>query len=174
MKRTVKIILWLVIIVAVLYVGSFLAVILWPQKDILPREVNNASLAEKVLIVSRSSAFKEAVVQKILDAVKEDSVYIKVIGMKQLHAEDGARYAAVVLINTCMAGRMDHFVTSFLKKNRNKTPPIILITAGDGKWLPRNKGNTFDALSSASNLDKSGEVAKTIVDKIRLHTGGKK
>ncbi|MBC8236245.1 hypothetical protein H8E77_42400 [bacterium] len=142
--------------------------LLWPQKDIQPTELNEPSLERKVLVASRSSEFKDAVVQKIGEAFKNEPVYVKFIGLEQLEKEDGANYAAVVLINKSMSWDMDRNVKGFLKRHKEQSNMIVLTTSGDGEWLPKMKGRHFDAISSASQEDKIDEIADEIISKVRL------
>jgi len=44
-------------------------------------------LGKKVLVDSRSSEFKDAVVKKIGEAFKDEPIYVKFIGLEQLKAE---------------------------------------------------------------------------------------
>jgi len=63
---------------------------IWPQNDIQPNELNESSLEKKVLIASRSSEFKDAIVAKIGKNFKDKPIYVKFIGLDQLKKEDGA------------------------------------------------------------------------------------
>ena len=140
---------------------------IWPQKDIQPNDLNEPSLEKKVLIASRSSEFKDAVVAKIGENFKDEPIYMKFIGLDQLKKEDGTDYAAVVMINTCMARSMDRHVKGFLKRHKDQSHMIVLTTSGDGGWLPKMKDRNFDAVSSASEKKKVDEVADKVTAKIR-------
>jgi hypothetical protein len=165
-NRAVQVIVVLLITIATLFLCGILATLLWPQTDIAPAEIKTSDMPVKVLIASRSSQFKEAVIKKIEEIYGNDSVYIKVTGIRQLHTEDAGKYNAVILLNTCMAGRMDRIVSSFLKKNPAKTKIVVLTTSGDGVWLPGNC-SSFDAVASASKVDNVQAIAENIVKKIR-------
>jgi hypothetical protein len=146
----------------------------WPQKDIQPHELHEPSLGKKALVASRSSEFKDAVVEKIKSAFKDESVYVKFIGLEQLEKENGAEYSAVVLINTCMSWDMDRNVKAFLKRHKEQSNIIVLTTSGSGGWLPKMKGHNFDAISSASQEDKVDVVADEIITKVRLLIQGER
>jgi hypothetical protein len=139
-----------------------------PQKDMEPRQVNSPSLEKKVLIASRNSEFKNAVVDKIIESLKDETVYIKVTGLGDLKEEKAEKFSAIVLINTCMSWDMDRNVNSFLKKHKDQSRVIVLTTSGDGDWKPKMKGRNFDAISSASKKPKADEVANKILGKVRL------
>ncbi|MBD3185132.1 hypothetical protein GF312_22825 [Candidatus Poribacteria bacterium] len=140
--------------------------IIWPQKDIKAKAINEPTYDKKVLIASRSSDFKDVVVKKLVESFKDEKVFIKLIGMENLEEEDGNDYNAVVMLNTCMAWDMDRNVKKFLKKHDDQSNMIILTTSGDGDWLPKKDGQNFDAISSASkkaNIDKAvGDIAAKV------------
>ena len=139
----------------------------WPQKDIKSFELKASSLEKRVLVASRSSEFKDAIVDRIRDAFKDEPVYLKFIGIDQLNEEDGTDYAALVLINTTMSWGMDLDVKAFLNRHQDHKHMIVLTTSGDGGWSPKLKGRNFDAISSASKKANVDEVAGTITTKVQ-------
>ena len=142
--------------------------LIWPQKDIKISEVNEPALEKKVLVASRSSEFKDAVVKKIKEAFKGEQVYMKFIGVELLEKEKAADYDAIVMINTCMSRNMDRNVKGFLKRHEDQSNMIVLTTSGGGDWMPKMKERNFDAISAASKKEKLDEVAGDIVGKIRI------
>jgi hypothetical protein len=137
----------------------------WPQKDIDSFSVNQPALAKKVLIVSRDSDFKRALVDKIKDAFKGDSVYVKCIGLTKLKNEDAPAYGAIVVINTCMGWDWDRNIHAFLKGKQDAKNVIVLTTSASGKWLPKKIPAGVDAIACAS--EQTGVVAADIVGRIR-------
>lgn len=144
-----------------------------PHKDIQPGELNESFLEKKVLIASRSSAFKQAVVEKIKEAFQDKSVYVKFIGLGEIEQEKAEQYGAIVMINTCMSWDMDRSVHGFLDRYQDHSNMIVLTTSGDGNWLPKMKGRNFDVVSSASKKVKVEEVANQIIEKIKALIGAK-
>lgn len=167
MKKTL-IAIGIIIVVAILLqtLGISVPHLFWPKKDIETSELNQPSLEKKVLVASRSSEFKNAIIEKIREEFKNDSVYFKFAGLKKLKGEEADSYNAIVLINTCMAGGMDPIVKRFVK-NRKDNKTIVLTTSGDGVWIPKIKDQSFDAVATASKKDKVDSMAKEIIDKIR-------
>jgi len=145
--------------------------LIWPQQDIAAFELHHPSLPGKVLVASRNSPFKGALVQRICDALDDDSVYVKGIGIPQLRREKPESYSAVVLINSCMSWSMDRHVKRFLKNHTNHSNIIVLTTSATGEWLPRKKKRTFDALCSASEQTALGPLADGIAAKINVLLG---
>jgi hypothetical protein len=139
----------------------------WPQKDIDSFSVNQPTLAKKVIIVSRGSDFKRALVGKIRDAFKADSVYVKCTGLTKLKNEDASAYGAIVIINTCMGWDWDRNVHAFLKGKQDAKNVIVLTTSASGKWLPKKMPAGVDAIACASEKTGVDVVAANIVGRIR-------
>jgi hypothetical protein len=161
----------LLLSLSIMHTSCFVPRLIWPQGDIQHDELNTPSLEKKVLVASRSSEFKDAVVMEIRDAFKEKPVYVKFIGIDNLKEEDASDYSAVVLISTCIAWKLDRHVNGFFNRHGNHNNMIVLTTSGDGDWLPDKKGRNFDAISSASQSVKIKEVANSMIEKIRSLLG---
>lgn len=165
--KKVLITIGVIIIIAILLqtLGISVPHYFWPQKDIETSELNKQSFDKKIMIAARSSDFKNSVLEKIKEEFKGDSVYIKLTGLKNLKGEDIGSYNALVLINTCMAGGMDPIAKGFVKNQKDKKI-IVLTTSGGGGWLPKIDDQSFDAIATASEKEKTTPVAKKIIDKI--------
>lgn len=137
------------------------------QRDIQPYEMNMPTQPKKILVASRSTEFKDAVIEKIKESFQGKRVYLKFIGIEKLKDENGGDYDAVVILNTCMNWTMDRHVESFLNRHPYQGNMIILTTSGDGDWLPSMKGRTFDAVSSASQMDRADEIVKRILERVQ-------
>lgn len=140
--------------------------LIWPQKDINAYNINEPSLQKSILVASRSSEFKDAVVKKIGESFTEKAVYLKVIGLNDLAQQDVSGYTAIVIVNTCIGWGIDRKTKTFLDKTEKQDNVIILTTSGDGDWKPKMENYSFDAVSSASELVKTDEVAEEIISKL--------
>ncbi len=60
--------------------------------------------------------FKQEVVSEIHNALNSNSIYIKVVGVKNLRYEGSRDFSAVVIINRALAGRPDPRVESYIDK----------------------------------------------------------
>ena len=139
---------------------------IWNQKDVTVREINPPTLEQKVLIASRESEFKQALIDRITSALADRSIYINIIGIEDLAAEDAGAYSAVVIINTAMGWTVDVPVEKFLKKYGSMDSIIVLTTADGGDVLPDLENRNIDAISSASVMDQVEPLADTIVAKV--------
>ena len=123
-----------------------------------------AALNRKVLVATQNSKFKRALVSEIHDELNQNSIYMKIIDVKRLKNQSGAEFSAVVIINKCMAGRPDPRVESFIDREPQKNKIIVLTTGIHDSWKPDAPG--VDAMTSASVLDNSNQVAKSIVNRV--------
>jgi hypothetical protein len=158
-----------VICVVVFLSGVFCAAprYFWPQDDVTSYETGDPSWEKSVLIASRSSDFKQAVLKRAVNSFIDEPVFMKIIGVDQLKKEHAEDYSAVVLINTCIAWGMDRRVNKFLNRLEDQSNIIVLTTSGDGEWVPKMKDRNFDAVSAASEEANIDETAEKIVSKVR-------
>lgn len=139
---------------------------IWPQKDMEFYEINQQTFEKKILIASRKSEFKNALVEEIHDAFVERPVYIKIIGIEDLKDEDPNQYSAVFIINTCMAWEIDRKVETFLDKYGELDSIIVLTTSSRGDILPDTERRQFDAVSCASSKEQIAPIADEIIKKL--------
>ena len=130
-----------------------------------------AAFNRKVLIATQNSKFKQTVVSEIYDELNRNSIYMKIIDVKKLKNQSSAEFSAVVIINKCLAGRPDPRVESFIDRAPQKNKIIVLTTGILDSWKPEAPG--VDAMTSASVLDKSDQVAKSIVNRVLALTNSK-
>jgi hypothetical protein len=131
----------------------------WPQKDIQASGPLETIGAATVLIASRSSDYKELLVTALQQKLSAAGIQQRTVGVDDLKKVDAQDYAAVVVINTCLAWGLDHDVETFLGRQRATDNVILLTTSGDGIWLPTKNGRDFDAISGASIPDNVKAVA---------------
>jgi hypothetical protein len=161
-----KICLWLVFLLvlpAILIPGCSL-------QTLKPMEIGNENYKKSILIATQPTDFKKAVVAEIIEALKKDVNYIKVIDIKHLKNEPTVAYNAIVIVNTCRAWSLSWKVSRYLEKTAEKEKIILLTTANGEDWQPKDK--QVDAVTSASKLNKVDVVAESIVDKVRSLLAG--
>ncbi len=124
---------------------------------------------QRVLIATQRSEFKEAVVSRVVEGLKKDLCYVKVIDLKRLEDEPATDYDAVVVVNTCKAWRLTGGASEFVKAFPDKDRVVLLTTAGGEDWKP--KSVEVDAITSASKEQKTDPVAEEIVGRVRKILG---
>jgi hypothetical protein len=162
MKSAIRLFILFIVMVA----GCTAPHYIWKQNDMGLNEINSASLEQRVLIASRDSEFKQALVDRITGALADRSIYIKIIGIETLADEDAGAYSAVVIINTAMGWTVDVPVEAFLEKYGAMDSIIVLTTADGGDVLPDMNDRKIDAMSSASVMDHVVPLADTIIAKV--------
>ena len=119
---------------------------------------------KKVLVATQKSKFKQAVVTEIYDELAQNAIYIKLIDVKGLKNQSTAEFSAIVILNRCMAGRPDPRVESFIDGEPQKNKIIVLTTGIGDSWTPEVRD--VDAMTSASVMDQSDQIARSIVERI--------
>ena len=117
-----------------------------------------------VLIATQKTKFKQTVVSEIRKALNQNSIYIKIVDVKNLRYQGTQDFSAVVIINRALAGRPDPRVESYIDNEPQKNKIIILTTGILDAWKPDTEG--VDAMTSASVVSKSDKIAKKIVSKV--------
>ena len=134
------------------------------QVEVIERGDRNCG--KRVLIATRQSAFKDAVVAGIVEELDKDSCYVKVIELKELTEESIAYYSALVVVTSCKIGRLNRHARKFFKHLPEKDEgKIILLTTIGQKY--DSKMEQVDAITSASEMEKAGVVSESIVGKVR-------
>ena len=118
----------------------------------------------RVLIATQKTRFKQEIVSEIRNALNTNSIYIKVVDVKNLRYEGTRDFSAVVIINRALAGRPDPRVESYIDNEPQKNKIIILTTGILDAWKPDTEG--VDAMTSASVISKSDKIAQKVVSKV--------
>jgi hypothetical protein len=158
---------WSCVLGLLLLTGCALPQHFWPQKDIVGSDVGTIVGQREVLIASRSSEYKKTLVAELQKQLSAAKISYKTIGIKQLSQVDPTGYAAIVVINTCLAWGLDNEVSTFLDRQKRATNIILLTTSGDGSWLPDKHGQNFDAISGASLKANIGAVTRDLMERIQ-------
>ena len=127
---------------------------------------DKTALKSKMLIATQNSQFKNEVLSEIKKTLGEDISYIKVVDVKRLPNESADQYIAIVILNSCMAGRPDPRVESFIDDIPEKRKLVVLTTGRLDSWKPDS--SEVDALTSASTMSETDAVAREIADKVRV------
>lgn len=128
------------------------------MKKVMPRVINDPSLANKVLIATQGSAFKDDVVNSLVERLQDREVYINIIDVDQLNVIHREDWKAIVLIHTWEIGQPPHSVSRFLR--RSGTEGIIeLTTTGDSQGHIEG----VDGITSASRMDEVDRCVREVM-----------
>jgi len=111
-------------------------------------EIGNPRAVMRVLIASESSDFKQAVIEKVVAGYDQDSLYFKITDLQNLADETASSYAAVMIINSCVAWQLNPKANAFIRQADTLERVILLTTAGDQDWQAGVAG--VDAITAAS------------------------
>ena len=140
--------------------------LLWPQRDVDSTSVGSPRAPVRILVASRASDYKRSLIAALCDSLVADSVFVKVIGLRALPAQDASSYRAIVLIDASLGWSMDLRVSSFLRRHRGLPGIIVLTTSGSGRWAPHRRGG-YDALAGASEQGGLGATVSDIARRVR-------
>lgn len=157
---------WVFIVLIGLFGGCTAPHYIWKQTDMARSEINPPTMEQKLLIASRDSEFKQALVHRITEAFADRDFFIRIVGIEALADENAQAYGAVVILNTAMGWTVDIPVERFLEKYGQMDTIIVLTTADGGDVFPDLENRNVDAMSSASVMDQAGTLADTIIAKI--------
>lgn len=162
---------WVCIGMLLLLSGCAVPRVLWLQKDLPPSETVGVADGPVVLVASRSSEFKKALVEKLTGAIVSEGLAEKTVGVGDLKGIVTAEYGAVVVISTCRAWGLERDVQTFLDRQKTHANIILVTTSGGGDWLPDKGGRDIDAISSASRLTSVEGIARDVLGKIKRRLG---
>jgi uncharacterized membrane protein len=145
----------------------FLSLVVWGCASALVETTESrpdAVLKSSVLIATQKTKFKQEVVSEMRKALNQNSIHTKIVDVKNLRYQGTEEFSVIVIINRALAGRPDPRVESYIDTEPKKNKIIILTTGIMEAWKPDTEG--VDAMTSASVLNKSDKIAKTIVNKV--------
>lgn len=127
-------------------------------------EVNLKGRGKRVLIATQGSDYKADLVSALIKGLEGQANYIKVIDVTSLDEVDHSDWEAIVLINTCEAGKMQPDAVSFLERVDGRERVVVVTTSGDGGWVPRN--DSYDTISTASEKGNIEPVVDTVLARL--------
>lgn len=118
----------------------------------------------KLLIATQGSSYKRALVDSIIERLKNREIAVTVIDVSALSDVDVEEWTAVVILHTWESWRPQQDAMRFVHRNPNASNTIVLSTSGQGDL--KIKG--IDAITSASNLADVDKDAVEIVRRFNL------
>lgn len=126
----------------------------------------NQTQGKRVLIAVQKSEFKDAVAKSVVDSVQKMDIKADIINLKNLQVKTASDYNAIVILNTVRAWQLNSKARKFLKKiePQARGKVILISTAAGEDWLTKEKG--VHAVTSASKIEKLGEVSEFIIENL--------
>lgn len=130
------------------------------------REVNDSGLVKKILIAQVATKFKNQLVEKVVDSLKKENCFIKIIELEKLNEIDTSEYSAVLIVNELWAGTIDAEARKFLKKEFNKDKTVLVTTTGDS--LVDLGVQKVDGITSASRIKDTDKIAEKAAKRLKI------
>jgi len=112
-------------------------------------EAGEPTLRLRVLIATQGSEFKYALVERLVDYLKQRSVHIKVIDVSGLPRIQENEWSAIVVIHTWENWRPQPDAKAFLDRARDMKKIVFVTTSGSGR---EKMPGGIDVVSAASEL----------------------
>ena len=126
-------------------------------------EVGTPSAAQRVLIATQGSAFKDALVAGIIKNLKHRSLYIRVIDVASLPSIQEKDWNAIVILHTWENWRPQADAKVFVASAREPKKLIVVTTSGSGK----EKMPDVDAISAASVIEDVPKQTDAVMAKLK-------
>jgi hypothetical protein len=113
-------------------------------------EINTKSQPHRVLIASQGSEYKEGVVRGVMDSLKEDSVYLKVVDVSSLNTIQPEDWDAIIIIHTWEIWKPEENSKRFLDESYDQSKMYVVTTSGSGE----RHIDGIDGITGASDLNQ--------------------
>ena len=123
-------------------------------------EVGKRKSEKSILIASQGSDFKNALVEKLVDELEGDSVYIKVVDVSGLSDISEGDWDASIIIHTTEGWKLQPDVKDYLDSISNPERIILVTTSGSGEW--KTDEYNLDIYTSASKISTVDSLAGSI------------
>ena len=137
-----------------------------PRPLVTGSTIGAISSKNRILIATKNSEFKDAVVSRIVKALEKEKVFIEIIDLANLSNISSKGYEAIVIMNEYKFFRINRHVRHFLESTSeyDRKKIVLLTTAGSPSIMV--KGAEVDAISSASKNANAGSVSEKIIRKV--------
>jgi len=109
-------------------------------------EVNDPRAAQRVLIATQGSEFKDALVVELVAHLEAREAYVRVVDISALPGVEPGEWQAIVILHTWEIGKPPAEVKNFVARTRDSGKLVVLTTSGAGDF----RLDGIDAISSAS------------------------
>jgi len=152
-------------------VGFTIYVILYFPRKAVPFEVNSADQAKSILIATQGSGFKDILVKTLCDSLKQSSIYIKGIDVKDLAEVNEENWNKIIIINSFVI-RLNKNIERFIDHSSTPGNVLLFVTSGGADWQPQPQLKV-DAITSASREVYIEDLVQLMTDWTLVETGQK-
>jgi len=120
--------------------------------------------SKRVLIAVQLSDYKNELLNAVINGL-DSSLYVKVISIKDLPAENSEDYDAVAIIAEKRVFRINSYALDFIRNTGERDKIILFFTEAGNPKIP-DELNDIDVVSSASVQDNLESMKEYIILKI--------
>lgn len=128
-------------------------------------DAGTAGAADRLLIASQGSKFKNSLVESVIAELAEDSLYIRLIDVTSLGDVLEKEWDAVLIMHTTEQWKLQPDVKEYLGRAQNLEKVILVTTSGSGEW--KSDEYDVDILTSASKSEELPALTERITEKIK-------
>ena len=121
-------------------------------------EVNKKTAKHHLLIASQGSPYKNSLVNDLIDELKNENLYIKVMDVTHINSTQVNEWDAIIVIHTWEAWKPQKDALAFLNANYHLGKIFVVSTSGSGD----EKIDGVDAITGASVLSEIPTQIDTI------------
>jgi len=156
-------------IVAIIVILFFVFWLIKRQGVIESFDVGDPELAQKVLIASQGTDFKNALVESLTTRLQEQQLFIQVIDVTTLDQVKEDEWDALVFIHTTEQWKLQPDVKAYLDRAKNLNKVILVTTSGSGDW--KTKDYDIETLTSASKTEEFAALIPRILAQLNAILG---
>jgi hypothetical protein len=136
---------------------------LWVRTGMAGDTLTEVQSSLPVLIATEHSVYKDAVVAKVVQQLKERSIPCSVVTLKEIKNCRVNQYRIVVALNSIWGGRLKSEVRKFLSPltPEQRKRVVLISTVGNEDWQAKEKD--VSAISCASKTSRVDSAATLIV-----------
>ncbi len=118
-------------------------------------EMASSGSAPRILIATQASSFKDRVMKKVADRIKDRPFVVKVVDVTKIEdfADDGWNH--IIVLSTIQSGKVSPELDRFLKGTEDYSGLTLLLTADSRTWAKKDiEIDAFTAASKKENVER--------------------
>lgn len=151
----------ILLVAAVIFAFVYRAV--YSMEEASGFQVNTPSAELKLFIATQGSSFKDELVSRLVDSLKNESLYIRVDDITELAHTNVEDWTAMLIIHTWEYSRPPKVISDFVNNHDKLGHAVFFGTSGDGRF----KMEGYNAISGASRKSRLGEFYDQILKKLK-------
>lgn len=124
--------------------------------------VNTPEASRHIVIAAQGSAYKNTIVENVVDNLKERDLFIRVYDVGELKNIIPSQWDAILVLHTWEYGKPPKSVREFSKRTTELSNVIFFSTSGSGEEYIRG----IDGITGASRMSQADQKSGEVLDRI--------